>query len=87
MALNESVVLTKNPKISTRKYLKSTIIEPGITLNEAASSFFDLIDGTRSLGEICREMQTEFDAEYETLLEDTAELAEALLAQNVLLSK
>lgn len=87
MSLNENTVLTVNSEVSTRKYLKSTIIEPGITLNEAASSFFDLVDGIRSLGDICREMQNTYDADYEVLLTDTSELAEALIEQNVLLTK
>ena len=87
MSITENTVLVKNPEISTRKYLKSTIIEPGITLNEAASSFFDLVDGNLSLGDICREMQTVYDADFEELFTDTSELAVALLEQNVLLTK
>lgn len=87
MVLNENTVLIKNPQNSTRKYLKSTIIEPGITLNEAASSFFDHIDGNRTLSAICREMEAEYDADYETLLKDITELAESLVEQNVLIIK
>ncbi|MFD1888417.1 PqqD family protein [Paenibacillus wenxiniae] len=87
MSLNETTVLEVNPEVSTRKYLKSTIIEPGITLNEVATSLFEKINGEKTLSEICKDMMGEYEVDYDLLLEDCTELVQGLVKQNVIILK
>ncbi|MBU2659401.1 PqqD family protein [Bacillus cabrialesii] len=77
--INESTVLSKNPEMPSRKYLKSIIIEPGITLNEMASDIYNHIDGKMSIHDICSKIVNEYDVDYQTCLEDCMELFEMLI--------
>ncbi|AKE25831.1 D-Aspartate ligase [Bacillus sp. LM 4-2] len=77
--INESTVLSKNPEMPSRKYLKSIIIEPGITLNEMASDIYNHIDGKVSIHDICSKIVNEYDVDYQTCLEDCMELFELLI--------
>ncbi|ADO54223.1 MULTISPECIES: PqqD family protein [Paenibacillus] len=85
MNFNENTILRKNPDISTRNYLKSTIIEPGITLNEVATNLFERIDGIRTLAEICKDMVKEYEVDYQTILGDSVELVQGLIEKNIIL--
>lgn len=82
--LNEETILVKNDAKPSRKYLKSTIIEPDITLNEMASDFYELINGENSIKKICLEILNDYDVEYETCLDDAIELFEMLMDYEVL---
>ncbi|HGE7613864.1 PqqD family protein [Bacillus thuringiensis] len=85
--LNENTVLIKNPEKSSRKYLKSTIIEPDITLNEVASDIYDLIDDNKDINEICKEFMNIYDVDYDTCYKDLTALIDQLIEQDIIRSK
>ena len=49
------------------------------TLNETASRIWELIDGQRSLAEICQQMESEFEIDSSQAESDLNELVQSLL--------
>ena len=86
--MNETTVLEKNPEMTSRKYLKSIIIDPaGITLNELASEIYNSVDGTTSVGEICSKIAKEYDVDENECKQDTYDLLNELLELKALTIK
>jgi hypothetical protein len=81
MELSEQSVLKRNPELAWRKYLKSVVIDPGVALNETAALVFERMDGTRTLGDICVEIISEFEIDRATCLNDTLSLARDMIEQ------
>ncbi|WP_206923011.1 PqqD family protein [Alicyclobacillus suci] len=84
--ISESTVFAHQEGIQTRKYLKSIIIEPGITLNETAAFVFERMDGHRTLGDICNEMVSTYDVDYNTALNDVVSVSAYLIEKNAILT-
>jgi hypothetical protein len=79
MEITEDSRLAPEPSRPARKYLKGMVVEPGLTLNETAADFYTRMDGTRTVGAICQELQEEYDVDYDTLLRDCSEMARQLV--------
>lgn len=84
MKIAEDAIVQRHPQLKMRKYLKGTIIEPGLALNEVATYILDRIDGQRTIADICHELVKNYDIDYEKCLQDTIELIEQMLAQDLL---
>ncbi|MBB5356413.1 hypothetical protein HNR43_002397 [Anoxybacillus mongoliensis] len=85
--ITENTILIKDQSKSSRKYLKSTIIEPDITLNEIASDIYNYIDGKNNVKDICNLLIKEYNIDYETCLKDTLELIQQLIDYKIIYVK
>ncbi|REJ07943.1 PqqD family protein [Halobacillus trueperi] len=78
--IEKTLILEKNNEQKSRKYLKSTIIEPaGITLNELASDVYNNIDGKNTLEEICQRITSEYNVEMDECINDVTGLVKELI--------
>jgi hypothetical protein len=83
--LDQYTVLRRDPRRVVRKYLKGTIIEPGLTLNQMATVIFELIDGARSIGDIADVIVDGYEVDRATVVSDVIALATQLVLDGALL--
>lgn len=83
----EDNIFVKNNEMTSRKYLKGTIIEPDITLNEVASVFYENVNGKTNFEGHIELLMNEFDVDYETCKSDLLKISEELLDKQVIMVK
>ena len=78
-----TTVLAPSSGHEVRPYLKGTMIDSELALNEVASRVFSLIDGRREVAEIAAMVQAEYDVDLKTCLADVTQLAQDLVDEDL----
>lgn len=87
MEIELGSVLERDPSRPARAYLKGTIIEPGLALNEVATSIYGLLDGQRSLADIVDAIVAEYDVDEQTCRNDVLTVARELIDEGAVVVK
>lgn len=79
----KDTVLKKNPNNVERKYLKGIIVEPGLSLNQVASDFYEKINGELTFLSIATQISKEYDVSINDCINDLETLTTQLLEKEL----
>lgn len=91
MTGSDSAVLRKHPDAASRVYGEDAmIVLPGASsitiLNPTGSRVWDLIDGKKTMSEIARIIEREYEVSFEQALDDVREFTSELEAKGMVAS-
>lgn len=84
MKLDDATVLARSAGLTWIRNKEGIVFEKGFALNDAAAAFFLAIDGKRSVGTICNQLELEYEVEGEELGEDMLDLARDMIEDGLL---
>lgn len=79
----KDTVLKKNRNNVERKYLKGIIIEPGLSLNQVASDFYEKINGELTFLSIATQISKDYDVSIDDCINDLETLTTQLLEKEL----